>query len=127
VVTQSGRGANFGWPCFEGTLVFDTTVSCDRAVWPLLEYPREGGACAVVGGVVVRDARLPILAGRYLYGDFCTGAIKTIVVAGGRVTDSASLGLVVPTLASFGVDALGRVYVMSLSGDVYRLDPRPAP
>ena len=127
VVSRSGRGANFGWPCFEGTVVFDETVSCDGAVSPLLEYPREGGACAVVGGVVVRDARLPILSGRYLYGDYCTGAITSIVVAGGRVTDSGSLGLVVPALASFGVDALGRVYVMSLGGDVYRLDPRPAP
>ena len=69
----------------------------------------------------------PILAGRFLYGDLCTGAITTIAVAGGRVTDSGDLGLVVPELASFGLDGLGRVYVMSLRGDVYRIDPRRAP
>ena len=126
-MTRPGRGANFGWPCFEGTLVFDTTVSCDRASAASSSTRGKAGPVRSSAGVVVRDARLPILAGRYLYGDFCTGAITTIVVAEGRVTDSGSLGLVVPALASFGVDALGRVYVMSLSGDVYRLDPRPAP
>jgi glucose/arabinose dehydrogenase len=124
VVARRGFGANFGWPCFEGTLVFDATVTCEGAIAPLLDYPRSDGACAVIGGVVVRDARLPAFSGRYLYGDLCTGSITTITVAGGRITDSGELGLVVPELASFGVDGLGRVYVMSLRGDVYRLDPR---
>jgi len=124
VVARVGRGANFGWPCFEGTVVFDETATCEGAIAPLVEYPRADGACAVIGGVVVRDLRLPELSGRYLYGDLCTGEITTLAVVGGRVTDSGELGLVVPELSSFGVDGLGRVYVMSLRGDVYRLDPR---
>jgi glucose/arabinose dehydrogenase len=124
VAARAGRGVNFGWPCFEGTVVFDDTATCGGAVAPLLEYPRSGGACAVIGGVVVRDERLPELSGRYVYGDLCTGVITAITVADGRLTDSGELGLVVPELASFGVDGLGRVYVMSLSGGVYRLDPR---
>ena len=33
-------GLNFGWPCFEGTLPFDTTRTCDGAAPPLLDYPR---------------------------------------------------------------------------------------
>jgi glucose/arabinose dehydrogenase len=127
VVARSGRGANFGWPCFEGTVVFDTTASCENPVAPLLDYPRENGACAVIGGVVVRDPRLAVLSGRYLYGDLCTGVITTIAVADGRITAAGELGLVVPQLSSFGVDGFGRTYVMSLRGDVYRLDPRPAP
>ena len=40
------------------------------------------------------------------------------------VTASGDLGLEVPELTSFGVDGLGRVYVMSLQGGVYRLDPK---
>ncbi len=124
VVADAGRGANFGWPCFEGTLVFDATASCDRPVAPLLEYPRENGACAVIGGVVVRDPRLPALSGRYLYGDFCLGTITSIVVTGERVTASGELGLVVPQLTGFGVDGVGRVYVTSLAGDVFRIDPK---
>jgi glucose/arabinose dehydrogenase len=123
--TPSGEsGLNFGWPCFEGTLRFDPSATCERAVPPLLEYPRAGDACAVIGGVVVRDRRMPALAGRYLYGDFCSGKITALTVERGRVTGSDELELVVPRLTSFGVDGARRVYVMSLEGDVYRLDPR---
>ena len=124
VVARAGRGANFGWPCFEGSVVFDDDASCVDSVPPLLDYPRANGACAVIGGVVVRDSRLPAIAGRYLYGDLCTGVITTLAAVDGRGVDSGTLGIVVPELASFGVDGLGRVYVMSLRGDVYRLDPR---
>jgi len=70
---------------------------------------------------------MPRLSGRYLYGDLCTGVITALAAVGGRVIDSSELGIVVPELSSFGVDGLRRVYVMSLRGDVYRLDPRPAP
>ena len=120
-------GLNFGWPCFEGTVPFDTAATCPAAVPPLLDYAREGDSCAVIGGVVARDDKLPALAGRYLYGDFCSGRITAVAVEGGRVIASDDLGLSVPRLTSFGVDALGRVYVMSLDGGVYRLDPKPAP
>ena len=123
---RSQTGANFGWPCFEGSLRFDATATCDRAVPPLLDYPRAGGACAVIGGVVARDPRILALAGRYLFGDFCSGKITALEVESGRVTASDDLGLVVPELTSFGVDGAGRVYVMSLRGDVYRLDPKRA-
>lgn len=124
VVARSGRGANFGWPCFEGTVVFDDTATCEGAIAPLLDYPRADGACAVIGGVVVRDERVPKLSGRYLYGDLCTGRITALAVVVGRVAASGELGIIVPELSSFGVDGLGRVYVISLRGDVYRLDPR---
>jgi glucose/arabinose dehydrogenase len=117
-------GVNFGWPCFEGSLLFDPSATCERAVPPLLDYPRADDACAVIGGVVARDPRMPLLAGRYLYGDFCSGKITALTVERGRVIASDGLGLVVPELTSFGVDGARRMYVMSLRGDVYRLDPR---
>ncbi|HVR12767.1 MAG TPA: PQQ-dependent sugar dehydrogenase [Gaiellaceae bacterium] len=118
------RGLNFGWPCFEGTLPFDMTRMCAGATPPLLDYPRAGADCAVIGGVVERDSRIAALAGRYLYGDFCAGTITAIAVENGNVTSSGNLGVAVPELTSFGVDALARVYALSLSGDVYRLDPK---
>jgi len=122
-------GTNFGWPCFEGGL--PSTVygpeSCPGAVPPLFEYAREGVNCAVVGGLVVRDPRLPGLAGRYLFADYCGGEIESLRVAAGRAV-LQHLGLArLPGLTSFGEDALGRVYVTTLSGAVYRLDPRLAP
>jgi hypothetical protein len=77
----------------------------------------------VIGGVVVRDPRLPSLAGRYLFGDYCDGKIISFLVADGKATELHDTGLSVPTLSSFGVDGRGRVYMTATDGGVYRLDP----
>jgi hypothetical protein len=74
--------------------------------------------------MVVRDRALPALAGRYVYGDFCTGRLRSFRISGGRATGDRALGLTVPTLSSFGEDARGRVYATSLNGPVYRLRSR---
>jgi glucose/arabinose dehydrogenase len=123
---DQSAGANLGWPCFEGTLPFDDTVTCAGAVPPLLDYPRESGYCAVIGGVVWRDPRIPALSGRYVYGDFCAGAITALSLRGDAVDRSDVLDVTVPRLTSFGVDGLDRVYATSLTGAVLRLDPRSA-
>ncbi len=76
----------------------------------------------MIGGVVVHDPRLPGLDGRYLFADYCGGEIESLRMVDGKaeVTD---LGLHVGALDSFGVDGLGRVYVTSTDGGVYRIDP----
>ncbi len=40
----------------------------------MLEYTHASGGCSVTGGYVIRDPRLPSLAGQYVYGDFCVGS-----------------------------------------------------
>jgi glucose/arabinose dehydrogenase len=116
-------GLNFGWPCFEGTVAGPSAQTCVDPVSPIYDYDHGGGRCAVIGGVVVHDPRLPSLAGRYLFGDYCDGVLHSMRVDGGKATDVTDLGLTVPTLDSFGVDGLGRVYVTATDGGVYRLDP----
>jgi glucose/arabinose dehydrogenase len=116
-------GVNFGWPCFEGSVPFPTSQTCADPVAPLFDYDHAGGRCAVIGGVVVHDARLPTLDGRYLFGDYCDGKLHSMLVADGKAGAVADLGLTVPTLDSFGVDGRGRVYVTATDGGLYRLDP----
>jgi len=116
-------GLNFGWPCFEGTARFDPNRQCDKVIPPVFEYDHSGGRCAVIGGVVVRDPRLPGLAGRYLFGDYCDGKIRSTLIEDGKASDVSDLGLTLPTLSSFGVDGRGRVYAVATDGGLYRLDP----
>jgi glucose/arabinose dehydrogenase len=123
LIPRGTSGQNFGWPCFEGTVVFDATGVCTSPVAPALEFPRENGVCAVIGGVVTHDARIPSLEGRFLYGDLCTGKITAVTLTGGNVSRADELGLEVPTMTSFGMDDAGHVYVTSGVGEVYRLDP----
>ena len=80
------RGRNYGWSCFEGRRRFDDSRNCAGATPPILQYGRSGGECSVTGGVVVRDPGLPALAGRYVYGDYCVGRMRSFRVRGGRAT-----------------------------------------
>jgi glucose/arabinose dehydrogenase len=116
-------GLNFGWPCFEGSVVFDATATCPGAVPPLYDYNHNTDLCSVIGGVVLHDPRLESLDGFFLYGDLCGGEIQALRVDSGAVAEQRDLGLNVPGLDSFGTDALGRAYAVSLNGAVYRIDP----
>jgi glucose/arabinose dehydrogenase len=115
------RGVNYGWRPFEGRRRnFDEPAP--GAVPPVLELFHDDGNCSVTGGYVVRDPALKALAGSYVYGDFCKGQLRAARLAPGSASGDRSLGLkTVANLSSFGEDGLGRVYVTSLDGPVYRL------
>jgi glucose/arabinose dehydrogenase len=116
------RGANFGWSAFEGTERFNEDQTAPGAVPPVLTYGREGG-CSITGGYVVRDPSLPSLAGRYVYGDFCAGELRSFVPAVGGARGDRPLGVEVSSLSSFGEDGAGHIYATSLDGPVFRLVP----
>jgi glucose/arabinose dehydrogenase len=120
----SARGRDYGWSCFEARHRYNPSRSCPAATPPVLEFGHDHGECSVTGGVVVRDPGLPALAGRYLYGDYCAGDIRSFRIEGGRAVSDRSAGLHVASLSSFGEDARGRVYATSLNGPVYRLSAR---
>jgi hypothetical protein len=84
----------------------------------------DDGNCSITGGVVVRDRALAGLRGRYLFGDFCKGRVESARLSGRRARDVRRTSLRVESLSSFGEDAQGRVYAISLSGPVYRIVPR---
>ncbi len=123
LIVRGTSGQNFGWPCLEGNLPFDAATRCDNPVAPILDVPHDPGNCSIIAGVVVHDPRLPALDRRFLFGDFCTGVVEAAEITDGRVVSRDPLGVTVPQLSSFGVDGLGRVYLTSTAGPVYRLDP----
>ena len=74
----------------------------------------------------MRDRAVPALYGRYVYSDYCKGELRSARLSSGRATGDAKIpGLrMVSGADSFGEDALGRVYVVSGSGPVYRFAAR---
>lgn len=116
-----GRGADLGWADYEGSRLFNGAPGAD-GIPPLVEYPTSDG-CAVTGGYVYRGAALPALRGAYVYGDFCNGAIQALSQVNGAVAQQVTLSPAVEMLASFGEDAAGELYALSLTGTVYRFDP----
>ncbi len=121
VARGRGRGANFGWSAYEGLNRFNDDQQATNATRPVLVYGHHAG-CSITGGYVARDRRLRSLYGRYLYGDFCLGQVRSFAATPGRrAIDDRALGLQVPSLSSFGVDNAGHLYATSLEGPVYRL------
>ncbi|PZS24340.1 MAG: hypothetical protein DLM61_22440 [Pseudonocardiales bacterium] len=118
------RGVNYGWRVFEGRRPNFPDERASGAVAPVLTYTLDGGNCSITGGVIVRDRALPSLVGRYVYGDYCVGKLRTARLGAGSATGDRSLGLAVSQLSSFGEDARGHVYATSLDGPVYRLTAR---
>lgn len=115
-------GANFGWNDFEGFAPYPGAHSPTPSgtVRPIKVYSLAGAKCALIGGYVVRDARLRPLFHRYVYGDFCTGKIRSLIPRLGGARKDRGTGLRVRDLSSFGETADGSLYATSLDGPVYR-------
>jgi glucose/arabinose dehydrogenase len=116
----TGAGANYGWSIFEGDRR-NKPGTARGAVFPVLVTLHSQGYCAIIGGFVVRDHSLPALYGRYVYGDLCKSAIRSAELSPGRATGNRDTGLSVHDMSSFGEDALGRIYAVSLDGPIYRI------
>ncbi len=118
-------GANFGWDAWEGFSLYkgdwSGTPDPGGTTKPIFAYGHDDGRCAIIGGYVVRDPRLAGLDGRYVYTDNCNGALRSLVPELGGARGARSLGVSVGRPSSFGEDGLGRLYVASLNGPVYRL------
>jgi glucose/arabinose dehydrogenase len=115
---------NFGWNRFEGRHAYDpSTPLLTRGPYrpPIAEYSHALG-CSVTGGYVYRGKAVPAAAGRYFYGDYCTGTIWSLTVVGGKARGVRREPFKVAGLSSFGEDSSGELYLMSAnSGDLYRL------
>ena len=86
VANGQGAGANFGWSAYEGDARFNEDQTAPGMVPPVLTYDHDRG-CSVTGGYVVRDRALPALYGRYLYGDYCTGELRSFIPSTSEARD----------------------------------------
>ena len=123
-------GANFGWDAFEGYHRYEDensgTPDPGNTVKPILAYghDRDGGSCSGIGGYVVGRGGPRSLRGRYLYTDYCSGIVRSLVPHPRRAADDRRTGLRLSSPTSFGEDDRGRVYVTSGAGPVYRIVSR---
>lgn len=121
------KGGNYGWRCYEGDHIFNTSAGCtEQYTPPIYEYDHNAGF-SVTGGYVYRGSAIPSLVGSYVFSDYGPGPIwgltdpygvaSRIDVVNDALT-SASF------ISSFAEDANGELYVLSrMNGFVYRLDP----
>jgi glucose/arabinose dehydrogenase len=123
---RRGFVPNFGWSAYEGRqrVSWRPLTARETLTFPIAAYRHARRGCSsVIGGYVYRGRSLPRERGRYVYGDLCSGRVRSFRVVRGRPTDTRAEPIIVPRLlSSFGEDARGELYAVSLDGGtVYRL------
>jgi glucose/arabinose dehydrogenase len=138
-------GYNFGWRQMEGSHCFFPGMGCDPLTSngcspacndssftkPLLDYSNAGQPeCAITGGYVYRGCRMPNMTGKYFYGDYCSGVVKSLVVTNGQPTNLQDWTTQIDPgnaldfgLTSFGEDAQGELYITDRSGEIRKIVP----
>ena len=117
-----GALQNYGWDVYEGRSRFeDKELGPGPLVQPVAQYGRNQG-CSVTGGLPYRGAAKS-LQGRYFYGDYCTGNIWSLKIAGGSARTLRKERFRIPNVTSFGEDAAGELFAVAHDGTLYRLTP----
>jgi glucose/arabinose dehydrogenase len=113
-------GLNFGWRCYEGNLVYDTSSGTCPAyaltVPPITQYGHGSSRCSITGGYAYTGA-IPTFANKYFFADYCTAEIGYLTGTSGTITWALNPA---GSLTTFGEDINGELYA-AISGTIYRL------
>lgn len=133
LLTTAQPGTNFGWRFKEGTQTYTGTPPAGLTD-PVAEYghgsgPRQGNS--ITGGYVYRGP-VTSLAGQYVFADFVSGNIWSVpyssLIAGQtlpssrfarRNEDFAPDAGTLSSIASFGEDSAGNLFLVSINGDIF--------
>lgn len=131
-VTVHPAGApplNHGWNMREGAHDYsnDCTPASNDLTEPVLDYSHNGEGNSITGGFVYRGSSIPALRGAYLFGDFGSGRVWSTRWAPGDAipaakTEHPDLNLGGNSLAAFGQDNAGEVYLLDIGGDILRIE-----
>ena len=115
-------GNNYGWNLKEASHCFED-VPCDTTQWvnltdPIFEYLRDVGE-SVTGGYVYHGSKFPELKGKYIYGDYDFGTIWALEIENELAIANEVIASNVASIASFGEDEAGELYIVDFRGDVW--------
>ena len=119
VPSGSRVGLNFGWNYYEGNHEYDPQGAAGEYIPPIAEYSHAEGGCSVTGGYVYRGS-MPEWNGIYLYGDYCTGYVWGLINVNGQWQNKLLFEANI-LITSFGQDTSGEIYMLTDTGDVYKL------
>ena len=131
----SPGGVNYGWAIREGTQPYDPARPAGPGplTGPVIDYPHTAdgtGGFSVTGGYVYRGTAGG-MQGSYFYADFVTNQLWSFRIVNGVAVDALNRtaqlvesGGSVGSIASFGEDGRGRLYVVGLDGEIFRLTPQ---
>ena len=130
-INLAAPGANYGWGRQDnGTAPDDgpTPGENDGYTDAIHSYFRTEGIGTSVTGGYVYNGPIAALRGKYVFGDYTSGKIWTLEQTGTGWLKTDITSMIVPSagtinsIASFGTDKNGNLYVVDVTGEVFRLD-----
>lgn len=116
-VSRTVSPVDFGWSAYEANMRFNDDQSSPNHVPPIVAYQHGDDGCSVSGGAVVTRGSL---AGRYVFADYCSGRVWS--VATDEPAPAMQLHFSGLDSPSAVVRANDEIYVLSLGGNIWRLD-----
>ncbi len=129
LVFKVKRGGNYGWSVMEGPQPVNVEAKRGPApISPPIKIHPHSEAASVTGGYVYHGARLPELAGAYIYGDYQSGIVWGLRSQGEAVTWQRELARTPLHLVAFGESHDGELYLIDhdRTHQIYRLVPNTA-
>ena len=116
------RGGNYGWNRFEADDVFQkkTELSVGEHIPPIASYDHSWGI-SITGGYTYRGKVHPQLDGIYFYGDYVSGNLWGLKKNKDGKFQSKLLMRTGRSIASFGEDEDGEVFLLSFDGGIYKI------
>jgi glucose/arabinose dehydrogenase len=122
-VARTGTGPlNFGWNRVEGFECFEP-ADCDPTQFtpPVTAYGHDLG-CSVIGGNVYRGSSQPLLAGGYVYSDYCGGNLWVLDPASDGPVEAPPVADTGRQISAIGEDESGELYATDFgSGELLHL------
>ena len=129
LVSNNPPNVNYGWRCYEGDVVYDTSSNCPNSselTFPVGTYSHSNdGAfkCSITGGYAYRGSQLNGMDGVYFFADFCSQEIG--MLSYDTNTQTWTRDLVFPNASgqwvTFGQDLSGELYIGSHGGQIYKI------
>jgi glucose/arabinose dehydrogenase len=141
-------GANYGWPNREGTFLFDVNANPELVyplpeddsnyTYPVIQYDHDEGS-AVSGGFVYTGNSIPLLKGKYIFGDISLGTLfysevaemidgqqapiyRLNVAINGQLSDMETITNTKRVDLRLGEDSNGELYLLTKgNGVVYKV------
>ncbi len=133
-------GANFGWNRREGTQAYNGGANSPSFTPPVAEYSHGSGPLqgrSVTGGYLYRGD-VAAIRNQYVFADFITANVWSVpgsALTVGQTVPSSQFTRLNPQLvpdagslsqiSSFGLDTSGRLYIVSLGGDIFQIEAAP--
>ena len=124
MVALNQAGINYGWRCYEGNQVYNTSGDCpsdiNELTFPVSFYTHSSSGnpkCSITGGYRHRGTEQTNLNGLYFFADYCSDEIGILEYTGSNWNMTFTQPYNGNGWTAFGEDVYGEIYIAGIDSD----------